>query len=553
MTAVVDVPELIPVRRLNGFVFCQRLFYLEWADDQWVDTFVTDEGTDVHRRVDRLQGAAPSPDDEAGLRRAQSVSLSSSTLGLVGVVDVVEAADGGVRPVEVKSGRPAPTKTGIWAPEEVQIVAHAMLLREAGYTCDEAVVYFAETRERRSVSITQRRIEAVHEAIAGARGVAAAGVLPPPLEDDPRCARCSLVEICLPDETRLLSDESAPAPRRLIPTASDARPLYVNEQGATVGVSRGRLQVRKDGEELASLRLIDISQVNLHGRVQISTQALSRLFSEDVPVAFFSYGGWFHGIAHGHPSRHARLRMRQVAHASHGGLRFARELIRGKILNSRVLLRRNAREDVQAAVDGLGRDALAAADASSMANLLGIEGGAARRYFSHFTSMLRQEHVLPGALFEFEGRNRRPPRDAVNALLSYAYALLVKDLTAVCLTVGLDPYIGVYHRPRFGRPALALDLAEEFRPLLAESVVVQVINNGEMTTSDFRVRAGGVGLTASGRRTLASAYERRIETELQHPKFGYRAPYRRLMETQVRLLAAALMGDVPRYEPLVTR
>lgn len=393
----------------------------------------------------------------------------------------------------------------------------------------------------------------MREAIEGARGVAAAGVLPPPLEDDPRCARCSLVEICLPDETRLLNDESAPAPRRLIPAASDARPLYVNEQGATVGVSRGRLQVRKNGEELASLRLIDVSQVNLHGRVQISTQALSRLFSEDVPVAFFSYGGWFHGIAHGHPSRHARLRMRQVAHASHGGLRFARELVRGKILNSRVLLRRNARLDVQAAVDGLGRDAIAAAGASSMANLLGIEGAAARRYFSHFTTMLREGHALPGALFEFEGRNRRPPRDAVNALLSYAYALLVKDLTAACLTVGLDPYIGVYHRPRFGRPALALDLAEEFRPLLAESVVVQVINNGEMTTGDFRVRAGGVGLTAPGRRTLASAYERRIETELLHPKFGYRAPYRRLMETQVRLLAAALMGDVPHYEPLVTR
>lgn len=552
MSASPDVPELLPVRRLNGYVFCARLFYLQWVDDQWVDTSVTDEGTRAHRHVDQDKGAAPDP-DLASLKRAQSLQLSSERLGLVGVVDVVEGIGGQVQPVEIKSGRPAPTEPGVWPPEEVQITAHALLLREAGYDCEQAVVYFQKTRERRSVDITDERVHAVHEAIRGARQVARRQQLPPPLEDDPRCAQCSMVEVCLPDEVRTLRTDDSPPPRRLIPGASDARPLYVNEQGAYVRIQRGRLEVYKDDERLASMRLIDVSQVNLHGRVQISTQAMTRLLEDAVPVAFFSYGGWFRGIAHGHPSRHARLRMRQVAHAGTNGLRFARELVRGKIVNSRTLLRRNARDDVAGVVKGLKHDAEAATAAESDATLLGVEGAAARRYFSSFTSMLRREVRLPGAKFSLEGRNRRPPRDPVNALLSYLYSLLVKDLTAVCLVVGLDPYIGVYHRPRFGRPALALDLAEEFRPLLADSVAVQVINNGEVAAHDFRVRAQGVSLTKDGRRAVTTAYERRLDAELLHPLFGYRAHYRRLLETQARLLAAALTGDVPTYQALATR
>jgi CRISPR-associated endonuclease Cas1 len=130
--------------------------------------------------------------------------------------------------------------------------------------------------------------------------------------------------------------------------------------------------------------------------------------------------------------------------------------------------------------------------------LLGQEGAAARDYFAVFPVMLRADLRLPGGPFHWDGRNRRPPRDAINCLLSYAYALLVKDLVVCCLAVGFDPYLGVYHRPRFGRPALALDLAEEFRPLVADSIVINMINNGEIGAADFIVRAGGVALTTDG-------------------------------------------------------
>jgi CRISPR-associated protein Cas1 len=192
-------------------------------------------------------------------------------------------------------------------------------------------------------------------------------------------------------------------------------------------------------------------------------------------------------------------------------------------------------------------------DATSAAALLGLEGAAGRLYFEAFPSMLREDLGLPGSAFSFEGRNRRPPRDPVNCLLSYAYSLLTKDLTAVAFGVGFDPYLGFYHRPRFGRPALALDLAEEFRPIVADSVVLGAINNGEVRPSHFLVRAGGVTLTQEGRRAVLHAYERRIDTEVRHPSFGYTVTYRRVLEVQARLLAAHVLGEVPEYVPFMTR
>ena len=148
----------------------------------------------------------------------------------------------------------------------------------------------------------------------------------------------------------------------------------------------------------------------------------------------------------------------------------------------------------------------------------------------------------------------RPPTDAVNCLLSFCYGLLTKEMLAACLAVGFDPYIGLYHRPRFGRPALALDLAEEeFRPLLADSTVLRLINNREVSASDFLVRAGAVTLTADGRKTVIRAWERRMTTQVRHPMFGYQVCYRRAVELQARILAARLTGELPAYQPLVTR
>lgn len=553
-TADIDgVPPLVPARMVNEYAYCPRLFHLEWVQSLWAENADTAEGRWHHRAADERSGAAPLP-DEGDLRVARSLQFSSPRLGLVAKVDVLEGDTGGsVVPVEVKRGRPPDIPERAWEPERVQVCVQGMLLREAGYRCDHGILYFAETRERVRVDLDDALISRTMELLRDLRRTAADETAPPPLVDSPKCPRCSLVGICLPDETNLLAARQGRRPRRLVPRDPHPRPLYVSTQGAYVSKRGGRLEVRADGAVTASTRLIDVSQVCLVGNVQVSSQLMRELFAREVPVLWYSFGGWFSGIAHGLPGKNVDLRRRQMLVDAPAALAIATRMVEGKIRNSRTLLRRNSRGTPERAVEQLGVLAEKARTVESAASLLGIEGAAARIYFDQFPTMLRPELRLPGAPFEFQGRNRRPPRDPVNCLLSFAYALLTKDLTVGLHAVGFDPYAGFYHRPRFGRPALALDVAEEFRPLIAESVVLNAINNGEVGSSSFVVRAGGVALTREGRRAVIAAYERRLEQQVRHPVFGYRISYRRVLDVQIRLLGAYLLGEVPEYVPFMTR
>lgn len=548
-----DVPELVPARMLNEYAYCPRLFFLEWVQARFAESADTVEGRWQHRVVDQESGPVPSPEHADELGTARSVMLSSPSLGLVARLDLIEGDDGDVVPVDYKRGSPPVNPTRSWEPERVQLCAAGLLLREAGYRCRRGVLYFAASRTRVGVELDEALVDRTLELLRGLREVAVSDLAPPPLVDSPRCPRCSLVGLCLPDETNALAARSELPPRRMVPARDDAQPLYVTTQGAYIGKAKGRLVVSLKGEEVASVRTLDVSQLCVFGNVQVTTQLLRELMAREVPVCFFSHGGFFSGVAHGLPSKHVELRRRQVAVASLGGLEIARRVIEGKIRNSRTLLRRNTRAVLATTIDSLATLAADAAKATSVAQLLGLEGAAARLYFEAFSTMLRPELGLPGGPFELGGRNRRPPRDPINSLLSYAYALLTKELTVVTFAAGFDPYLGFFHRPRFGRPALALDLAEEFRPLIAESTVLSVVNNGQIKPSDFVARAGAVTLTTEGRKTFLKAYERRMRTQVVHPRFGYRVSYRRILEVQARLLGAAILGEIPEYPSFTTR
>lgn len=565
--AGLDVPDLVPARMVNEFAYCRRLFFLEWVERRFRENRDTVDGRYQHRQVDKPGGAAPLPKDDTGLvdglRAARQVQLSSTELGLVGRVDLLESEEGVAVPVDYKRGTVPPTADRSYEPERVQLCVIALLLRANGYRCEHGVLYFVESRQRVRVDFDDALVARTLALLAELRSVAEAEQAPPPLVDSPKCPRCSLVSICLPDETNVLLHRSDRKPRRLTPSNEEGRPLYVRQAGAQLTLDGGRLKVvapsadagggRRSFEVVASVRLLDVSQVCLFGNVQVTTQALRALFAAEVPTLYLSYGGWLQGVASPPMGKHVELRRRQVIALSHIGLTAARSMVEGKIRNSRTFLRRNGRPAPEGTIVSLAEVARSAAQAASAASLLGFEGTAARMYFQAFPAMLRPELSLPGAPFSFEGRNRRPPTDAVNCLLSYLYALIVKDLVATCIGVGLDPYIGVYHRIRFGRPALALDLAEEFRPLIGDSVVVNLINNGEIRPSDFVVRSGGVGLTDDGRKAVLQSYERRLETEVTHPIFGYTITYRRVFEVQARILAAHLLGELPAYTPMVTR
>lgn len=547
-----DIPDLVPARMLNEYVYCPRLFYLEWVDDHWADSGDTEEGLLVHRAVDREGGRMPAPEIAELLREARSVRVESARLGLLAVIDRVRGADGTVVPLDIKKGRPSPDGSP-WPADRVQVLVQAAVLRDAGYAVDHAAIYYVETNQRVDVPVNEATDAEVAAIAAEARAVARQLVPPLPLVDSPKCPRCSLVGICLPDETNLLRERSVLPPRRIVPRAPDSRPVYVTDQGARVGVKGGRLVVRKDADVVADVRLIDVSQVCIYGRVQVSTEALTKLWAHGAPVLWFSYGGWLNGWSQGHMSRYVELRRRQVIVHGQGGLGIAREMIAGKIKNARTLLMRNTRAPRSDVITSLERLRQSARSAVAVDQLLGLEGTAARLYFGSFTTMIAPAQFDLVRSFDQLGRARRPAPDPLNCLLSYVYGLLVKDLVAVCIGVGLDPYLGVLHRPRFGRPSLALDMAEEFRPLVADSVVVGLINNGEVVSSDFIVRSAGVALSPQARRAVLKAYERRLETTVTHPVFGYKVSYRRVYEVQARLLAAVMIGELESYVPMATR
>ena len=583
------LPDYLPARMVNEYVYCPRLFYFMWVDQLFAENVHTVEGTNQHKRVDRGTGALPEAGDIEDAIHARSVTLASERLRVIAKIDLVEADEGIVCPVDYKHGRPVDGDEGlgVWPADRVQLVLQALVLRENGYQCEEAVAYYQKTKQRVRVAVNAESVADAERAVAEAWRLAEGDERPAPLVDSPKCPGCYMVGICLPDETNALLAatglaatgvaagaatpvqlemfrvEGARKPaksevRTLVSARVETKPVYLNTQGLRVGKSGGVLQVKEKDAVVQEARINEICQLNLMGNIQVSTQAVQALCEAEVPVCYFSQGGWFYGITQGMGTKNVMLRRAQFAMAEEPGfgLAVARRLVAGKIRNQRVLMQRNHREPPPLALAEMKKMADRAEVAASLESLLGIEGNGARVYFGEFAGMLKGddgEQVAGFARFDFDGRNRRPPRDPVNALLSLAYSVLAKDFTVACYSVGFDPMIGFYHQPRFGRPALALDLMEPFRALVADSAVLSAVNTRMVTERDFVRAAGSVALTPGGRKGFFRAYEARMDTLVTHPLFDYRVSYRRMLEIQARLLAKYVMGEIGEYPVFVTR
>lgn len=542
---------LVPARMVNEWVYCPRLAYLEWVEGHWAETSDTAEGSRVHTRTDAGGPPLPAPDAlDDDTPKARSVLLSSERLGLIARIDVVESAGGLAIPVDFKKGKRPHTALGAHEPERVQVCAQALILEDNGYRVEEGALWFAGSRERVRIPITDELRELTRRASHELRLAAAAGKRPPPLDASPKCVRCALAGICLPDETTFFAAENAPRP--LNPAADTALPLYVNTPGARVRKSGETLVIETDDGKI-EVALIDVSELALFGPVSVTTPTMHELMAREIPVSFFSTGGWLMGHSIGTGRRNAAVKALQfrAAFDSHRCIEIAKGLVAAKIRNSRTLLRRNWREErgvdgKEEALSALNRLVDRAPHARGLPDLLGIEGEAAAIYFAHFERMLKAG-TAGFAPFAFEKRTRRPPADPVNALLSMAYALLTRTVLATLQAVGFDPYQGFYHQPRHGRPALALDMMEPYRSIIADSTVLQVINNGELQPDDFVMSGPACALKPNGRKALIAAFERRLAQETTHPVFGYQVSMRRLIEVQMRLLARHLDGEITEY------
>jgi len=576
-----DGPDLLPVRMLNEYAYCPRLFHLMHVEGRWADNVYTVQGRNVHRRADQLDHVLPNPDNsesedqtesEGGNRQnrdvdgeerpkvTRSVVLGSVSLGLTGKLDLVSTADDEAVPVETKRGRVPNNEQRSYEPERVQLMAQGLLLRESGYRCDHGVLYFAGSRTRVDVPFTPELEQRTINLIRQAHAATAATMPPEPLEDSPKCNGCSLAGICLPDETCLLlgrdngGDKSETTEvRQFFPARDDGLPFYVQEQGATVCKTAKTLVVWKQKEKLATVRVADTSQLVLCGNISVTPQTIHMLCQENVPIVHLSMGHWFYGLTQGMGLKNAYVRAAQfrVAADSARCLQLARQIVSAKIAAQRTFLRRNASGLPQQALDDLAQQDKNAQVADKVESLLGIEGLAAKAYFGNFSRMFKND-TLPSK-WDFQNRNRRPPKDPVNALLSFGYAMLAKECTITVAAERFDPYWGFYHRPRHGRPALALDLMEEFRTSVVDSAVITAINTGMVRDNDFEIAKAGCAMKPAARKAFIRAYEGRLDQLVTHPVFDYRCSWRTIIRLQAKLLSRWVRGEIENYIGMVTR
>jgi CRISPR-associated protein Cas1 len=325
--------------------------------------------------------------------------------------------------------------------------------------------------------------------------------------------------------------------------------VYVATEGALLRVKGDRLRVEAGDELLANVHLNRVRQVVCQGRVGVTSTLLHRFAEQRLDLVWLyddgGYAARLSPLTGGNATRH--LWQYEAVTDPAAALRIARQIVAGKIANMRSGLLRAARSqdhpDIAGPADRLAAARLSALDTDSALSLLGYEGTATRDYFAGLALTLGPE-------WEFTSRQRRPPPDPVNAMLSFAYTLLLAEAVSACELAGLDPHLGVLHTPRDDRPSLALDLIEEVRPVIADAVVVRLVRTGQMTPADFTTTEAGCRLDDSARRRFLAAYEKRMLTLVHHADEGRRILWRQVLYAQERRLAAVFEDREPDYVPV---
>lgn len=336
--------------------------------------------------------------------------------------------------------------------------------------------------------------------------------------------------------------------------------LFVSTPGAYVRLDHETLRVELEGKTVIQVPLLHLGGVVLIGRVSITGEALRRCAADGRTVAMLDEGGRFQARVVGPTSGNVLLRKAQYdAQAdAHRAREIARMVVAGKLRNSRQTVVRAAREQrrpepaeaLRTAADRMERLLGQLRTVEDLDQVRGVEGQAAALYFQVFPHLL----TVPPEEFAFRTRSRRPPRDRVNALLSFCYALLTTDCTGAVEGVGLDPQFGYLHVLRPGRPALALDLVEEFRSAVADRLVLTLINRRQIRPEHFEDRPGGSArLTLDGRKLVLAAYQKRKQEAVPHPLLKEPVPLGLAPHLQARLLARHLRGELEEYPPFVSR
>ncbi len=542
-----------------------------------------------------------------------TLSFIAPQLGVVGKLDTIEADDDEVIVVEAKRGRAPKMQRhtwgehildfGAWPADVAQVALYIAMLREHGLPCTQARIYYRKSKTSRIVPWSDALERFIHAVVLQAKQTSELETPPEPLRDSPKCVGCSLHAVCLPDEhyalarlaslsqatTSTASDSpnspntSEKAIRRIVPPRDDKSVLHVLSPGTVLRKRGDSLIVCLRSGEQQKVPVKDVSHVAIYGGASLTQPCTAHLLQAGVPISHHTGAGRLLGLTHSVMTLNIGMRRAQFRAADDKALSLdaARAWVTAKITNQRTILRRYRkgagslalddggedlpdrpgvdapqqqlqRHQTRAAVDQALRDTKVALSAARRTDdidaLRGHEGDAAARYFYAMPAI-----VPPEWKGDFCGRSRRPPRDRINAMLSFGYALLTRDAAAALTRVGLDPMLGLFHTMRPGRVSLALDVIEPFRAAWVDAAMLRLIATGGIRRDHFHVSSAGVVLSDSGRRRVITAYERRADELTTHPHFGYRASIRRLLDLDVRVLGKWLLGEIPALLPFCTR
>jgi CRISPR-associated protein Cas1 len=549
---------LIRVMALHALAYCERLFYLEEVEEIRVADGNVYAGRRLHDKLDK------GPD-------IYSLELSSESLGIRGKIDCVKRQSGNLIVFEHKKGK---SKQGefAWPSDRLQVMAYTLLLAEyVGEEINEARIRYHADNRTICLDIDLKEAECeVGAAVARAIQLRSALERPPVSVSEHMCRTCSLAPVCLPEEERFARDEKKKI-QRLFPIDDDRRVIHLVEQGASI---------HKDGEQLVvympdgvkkPLPGMMISALVLHGNIQITTQCIHFCVANSIGVHWLSYGGYYIGaLSPGAGGVQRRVRQFQALQDSCFRSFLSCSLVLAKVENQlRYLLRctrdksNNQRDEVvslgierlRAVIKSLSllREQLNAIrenechpdnDKNKTISLIdiirGYDGKAGEIYFSLLPKMLRLEE---NDFLYFSGRNRRPPRDPFNALLSFGYALLYRDCMSSLLTVGLDPSFGFMHTPRSAAYPLALDIMDLFRLILWDIPLIGSVNCKQWNKGDFSITGKQVWLNSNGRRKAIQLYENRKQEKWKHPVLKYSLSYARTVELETRLLEKEWAGQ----------
>lgn len=330
--------------------------------------------------------------------------------------------------------------------------------------------------------------------------------------------------------------------------------VYITTDDAFVGKTDERLRVRSNRQTILDVPMIKVEGVVVLGRATVSPAALMELLERKIPLSFLTGTGRYLGRLEPPLTNNIFVRAAQwrAAGDTEQAVHVVQGFVRGKLKNYRNSLLRSQRDtgsSLHSAITKLEQVIAGIHRTQSIDSLRGLEGAGSAAYFGSFKHLIR----VPD--FTFKTRQRRPPKDPVNALLSFGYAILRHDVQSALNIVGFDPYLGYLHTQRYGRPSLVLDLMEEFRPLVVDAVVLSAINRKSLRPQDFEHEplSGAVSLSDEGRRTFLRLYEQKKQSKFKHPVLGRQCTYQEAFEIQARLLAKYLMQVTEQYPPLVLK